>query len=246
MSLDFLSETREFQSLSRSIQKNKSGLSAAGIIEPAKSYFLASLFKQTQKKIVFIRPSPTTLFPFESQLNFYLTRLSPGANVSVFPQLAESPYYDVLPSLEARSSRMKFLYEIRFSLPDIIITDIFGLLKPVPKSEVLEDLFIELGSNEAYERDFLLEKLFQFGFDREDIVNSHGEYAWRGGIVDFFSPWSDLPVRIEFRGDSVASIREFDPATQKSVRRIDPIVSPSLREFPLSSDFHNDWWQDAA
>jgi len=246
MSLDFLSETREFQSLIQTIQKNKSGLSAAGVIEPAKSYFLASLFKQIQKKIVFIRPSPTTLFPFESQLNFYLTRLSPGANVSVFPQLAESPYYDVLPSLEARSSRMKFLYEIRFSLPDIIITDIFGLLKPVPKSEVLEGLFIELGSNEDYERDFLLEKLNQFGYDREDIVNTHGEYAWRGGIVDFFSPWSDLPVRIEFRGDSVASIREFDPATQKSVRRIDSIVGPSLREFPLSSDFHNEWWQAAA
>jgi len=246
MSLNFLSETREFQTLVRSIQNNQAGLSAAGIIEPAKPYFLASLFKQTGKKIVFIRPSPTTLFPLESQLNFYLTRLAPGAKVCVLPQLAESPYYDVLPSLEARSSRMKFLYEIRYSLPDIVVTDIFGLLKPVPEHEILKKLFIEFGTGETYERDLLLEKLNEFGYDREDIVNSHGEYAWRGGIVDFFSPWSDLPVRLEFRGDLIASIREFDPATQKSVKRIDRIILPSVREFPVSSEFQNQWWQTAA
>ena len=75
----------------------------------------------------------------------------------------------------------------------------------------------------------------------EDLINSHGEYAWRGGIVDVFSPWQPFPFRIEFSGDEVVSLREFDPSSQRSRRKIGSILLPSLREYPSSPQFLREW-----
>ena len=69
----------------------------------------------------------------------------------------------------------------------------------------------------------LAELLIDAGFTREDPADEHGEFAVRGGIVDIFPAGESQPVRLEFVGDTIESMRRYDAATQRSIESIDQI-----------------------
>jgi transcription-repair coupling factor (superfamily II helicase) len=121
------------------------------------------------------------------------------------------------------------------------VTNLLGLLKPFPAFQNIKRLFLELEVGANGGRDKILDTIEEYGYTREDLVNSAGEYAWRGGVVDVFSPWHSYPYRVEFSGDEIASIREFDTSTQRSIKKIDRLMFPSLREFPSSPQFFREW-----
>src|SRR5205814_2681502 len=82
----------------------------------------------------------------------------------------------------------------------------------------------------------LLQHLNTVGYSSTDVVEMPGEYALRGGILDVYSPEADRPLRIEFFGDEVESIRKFDPGTQRSSTPVDEAVLLPLTETPVSED----------
>jgi len=241
MSLDFLKETEEFKRLLKAIKQGEKGLKVAGLVGPSKPYFLSTLALESKKRIVFIRPSSFPLSEIEEQCRFYLSQFSSDLNVCSLPAISENPYLEIFPSLDSVSSRMRFFYDLIHNSSSLIVTHIFGLLKSFPNLQNLKRLFLNLAKGEAFDRDQILNILGEYGYTREDLINSHGEYAWRGGIVDVFSPWKPFAYRIEFSGDEIASIREFDPSSQRSVSKIERILLPSLREFPSSSQFLQEW-----
>ena len=241
MSLDFLKETEEFKRLFKAIKRGEKGLKVTGLVEASKPYFLSTLALESKKRIVFIQPSSFPLSEIEEQCRFYFTQLSSDLSLSSLPSLSENPYQEIFPSLDSVSSRMKFFYDLIHNSTSLVVTHIFGLLKPFPNPQNLKRLFLNLEKGETFERDQILNILDEYGYTREDLINSHGEYSWRGGIVDVFSPWQLLPYRIEFSGDEIASIREFDASSQLSQSKIDRILLPSLREFPSSSQFLQEW-----
>ena len=75
------------------------------------------------------------------------------------------------------------------------------------------------------------------GFTREDPVDEHGEFCVRGGIVDYFPAGADNPIRVEFVGDTVESIRGYDPATQRSIETLDQAAVVPLVEKAGSATF---------
>ncbi len=241
MSLTFLKELPNFKNLMRSLEQGETGISISGVIESAKPYFLASLASATKGKIIFIRPLSASLSPFEEQAKFFLSQLSLRLEVSSLPALSENPYQEIWPSLESISSRMFFFHKLLHQLPSLVVTNLLGLLKPFPCRRDLKRFFLDLSHGELYGRDKLLKKLAEYGYAQQDLVNSAGEFAWRGGIVDIFSPWERFPFRVEFSGDEILSLREFHPSSQRSVRKVDRICIPSLREFPTSSQFIREW-----
>src|SRR5439155_7895880 len=87
---------------------------------------------------------------------------------------------------------------------------------------------------ESFDTDALLEHLNSVGYNSTDVVEMPGEYALRGGILDVYSPEADRPVRIEFFGDEVESIRKFDPATQRSSSPADETTLLPLSETPVT------------
>jgi transcription-repair coupling factor (superfamily II helicase) len=245
MSLDFLKETEEFKRLLQAINQGGKGLKVTGLVDASKPYFLSTLALESKKRIVFIRPSSVSLSEIEEQCRFYLSQLSSDLRLSSLPSLSENPYLEIFPSLDSVTSRMKFFYDLIHNSSSLVLTHIFGLLKPFPSPKNLKQFFLNLEKGETFERDQVLNILDEYGYTLEDLINSHGEYAWRGGIVDFFSPWKPLPYRIEFSGDEIASIREFDPSSQRSVSKVDRILLPSLREFPSSPQFLQEWEEQA-
>lgn len=242
MSLKFLSQTREFRRLLHLVKETPGSVSIRGLIEPAKAYFLACLADELQKPVVFIRPLRAELVRFSEQCNFFLAELGHRTKAIPFPPLFDNPYFEVSPSLEAVSERLKLFYDLSRAKPaGLIVTNPAGLLKPVPQPSRLSGYFKELAVGDEIDRDELISTLKNFGYGQNDIVVSRGEFAWRGGIVDLFSPWEQNPFRIEFSGSEIVSLRYFDVPTQKTIKKIESLALPALREFMPAPDFIQSW-----
>ncbi|MDD8029085.1 MAG: transcription-repair coupling factor [Acidobacteriota bacterium] len=245
MSLDFLKETPEFKDLVRAVsalpktpegqallfgEEDRPRLSISGLTEAAVPYLFVQLALTGPRRVVFIRPSARPLSGFEDQARFFLQNLGSTKTVRSFPALSENPAPDAAPSLESAATRMRYFYDLLNRPPALTVTNLFGLLRPFPAPECLPELFLRLNKDAECGRDRVIERLASFGYAREDLIAFRGEYAYRGGIVDVFSPWQKNPVRIEFGGDRVVSLREFDPSTQRAVRQTEAALIPSLSE----------------
>jgi len=241
MSLDFLQGREEFRGFLQAISQEKKDLNIAGLIEQAKPYFLAVLAQEIGKRIIYIKPLSFPLPQFLEECQFFLNQFSSALKLNSLLPLSENPYQEIYPSLDTVSSRMQFFYNLLHSPPHLIITNLSGLLKPFPAPLDLEKFFLELELGNDIGRDNLLKILDEYGYTGEDLIASRGEYAWRGGIVDVFSPWEEHSFRIEFSGEEIVSLRQFGPSSQRTLRKVERILIPSLREFSGSRRFFKEW-----
>src|SRR5438046_6882090 len=108
----------------------------------------------------------------------------------------------------------------REQAPQLVIATRASLDQAAPRRGALQNALIQLrrGTNEKMER--VLEQLAGAGYERVAQVTARGQFAVRGGIVDLYSWQASLPVRLEFLGDEIESLREFDIDTQASVRNL--------------------------
>lgn len=105
--------------------------------------------------------------------------------------------------------------------PCIVVSSVEGAICRVPPPQRFRSMTIQLTAGGEYPFEQLLSRLAELGFDRKDVVEGYGDFAVRGGIVDVFPFVGDNPIRIEFWGDSVESIREFDILSQRSIRPLE-------------------------
>lgn len=115
----------------------------------------------------------------------------------------------------------------------IIVTSLMGYLKFLPSLNEEHEFEINLQKNIS--REIILKKLCDFGYNRESIVTTTGEYAVRGYIIDIFPTQSEHPVRLEFFGSELETLKEFDEDTQLSLKRIDKCVIKKFDERITSS-----------
>ncbi len=111
-----------------------------------------------------------------------------------------------------------------------IVTWPEALAEKVVNRKYLEKNTMRLSSGEKVSMDFILDLLVEYNFERADFVLEPGQFALRGGLIDVYSFSSDHPYRIEFSGDSIASIRTFDPSAQLSLVKKESItIVPDIR-----------------
>ncbi len=116
----------------------------------------------------------------------------------------------------------------------IIVTYPEALTEKVVTRKYLEKSTLKLKRGETVDLDFIYDLLDEYGFIRSDYVVEPGQFALRGGIIDVFSFTNDNPYRIEFSGDEVASLRTFDPVTQRSIDKLDHItIVPNVQDRAL-------------
>ncbi len=116
---------------------------------------------------------------------------------------------------EDEPERLKNLSLLNLSAP-LILLSLKALASPVPSPEFFERQSLTFSIETQMSRDEAAQKLIQLGYLRSDFVESPGDFAIRGGILDFYSPSSNLPTRVLFEGNQVASLRAFEPSTQMS------------------------------
>ncbi len=145
-------------------------------------------------------------------------------NILLLPENARGKL--LLPAGEA--ARARAIDRLRKEKVDIVVGSVHALLSPVPPPDSPGGTAFELCVGQEIAFLALLERFVALDYDDEFEVGVPGEFARRGGIVDVFSPAMEFPCRIEFFGDRIESIREFDPATQRSLRPIEAcrIIAP--------------------
>ncbi len=109
-----------------------------------------------------------------------------------------------------------------------IVAPVQALMQPVPSPEALEANSLTLVEGTDRDPQTLNAWLLDHGFERLELVESPGDFAIRGGIVDVFPPGGIDPVRMEFFGDTIESIRQFDPSTQRSTRELKSVRIPAV------------------
>ena len=147
--------------------------------------------------------------------------LGSDERVLFFPPTGHDPYdaeqlSDSLPLVQ----RADALGRLREGFRGILVTSVEALadLVPPPETVAVETLTVNVG--EAVEPEALVERLVAQGFEIVEFVTAPGEMALRGGILDVYPFSGGYPIRLEFFGDEVDSLREFDPTTQRSVSRL--------------------------
>ena len=128
----------------------------------------------------------------------------------------------ISPDLKVR--RLETLEQIKLGKKKIVVTNLMGYLRYLPSLSSGDKFNIRLEKNENINRTELLEKLDFLGYHRDSLVSMTGEYAVRGFIIDIFPIEAEHPIRIEFFGDDIESIRYFSEDTQLSINEVDSIT----------------------
>jgi len=118
----------------------------------------------------------------------------------------------------------------------VVIAPVEALIHPTASREAIRKCSIKLRRGSRMPMDALIDGLQSGGYRHAAEVQTVGEFSKRGGIVDVFTPSHELPLRVEFFGDDVESIREFDPQTQRSIRQIEEATIAPAQELPLPQD----------
>ena len=147
-----------------------------------------------------------------------------GANIFFFPAAQKRRTIDEA----AQVQRTETLSTLNAQRSTIIVTYPEAIAEAVPKQEELSAISFQVRTGQEIQQSVLGERLTDLGFERVDFVFEPGQFAIRGGIVDIYSYSHDLPYRLDFFGDEIESIREFDIEDQLSHSRVDTaeIVGP--------------------
>ena len=177
---------------------------------------------------------------YEDLKFFFLLMGQSTEPLSLFPPWATVPYNPAHPAHTVICQRVRTLHRLSQGIPTILISSLPAVLHKLIPPPIFQNASFALRVGGTYERDWLLRSLIRLGYQRGSLAEIPGEFSVRGGIVDICSTAQDDPVRIEFLGDAVESIRTFDPSTQESRTKLKETWILPTREFipPLDESGH--------
>ena len=154
-----------------------------------------------------------------------------------FPAHDVLPFENLSPHPEIQETRAATLWKIcqtaAGTAPLVIAPVEAACMRLFPRDHYAA-LALHLKRGEEYLPDMLVEHLLSVGYTRVDVVEMPGQVTLRGGILDVYSPEMDRPVRVDFFGDEIESIRRFDPDTQRSASNLDEALLLPLTETPVT------------
>jgi transcription-repair coupling factor (superfamily II helicase) len=176
------------------------------------------------------------LATLEEALRFF----APDVEVLVFPAWDGVPYDRVAPNGETIARRIAALAAFAGRprgdrKPLVVLTTVNALLQKVPPREFIAATSFTLQPGNVLTMQALIERLEISGYMRAGTVTDPGQYAVRGGILDLYPPGGD-PIRLDFFGDTLESIRAFDPDTQRTAARLDSVQLLPMSEITLTPE----------
>lgn len=209
----------------------------SGVTAPVRALAIAAAAKRLSDGVVlFVVPTDAEIDTSCADISFFLSVLEGSAGTVVerqvlpFPSTQVDPYRGFQPHLKVASARARVLHALATGSARVVVASAAALLTrlPEPASILLSSCEVKPGVDiDPHE---LANTLVLGGYEPADPVDAHGEFARRGGIFDIFPAGEELPIRIEFIGDMVESIRRFDPGTQRSIETLDRFGIVPVRE----------------
>jgi len=204
----------------------------SGLWSSSKAMFLTGLFEKSGQSIFVITPDSETADTLLTDLRFFSWLSASHPAIFSFPYWEILPYDTIPPHTEITHVRMSGYRALLSDTQGIFVIPANSIIQRVITPVILKRLVKKLHTGMEIEKDALAAHLVDIGYEPSDLVSSRGTFSLRGGIVDIFSPGEDNPVRLEFFGDTIESLRSFDPQTQRSVRQIDSVIIMPAKEPP--------------
>jgi transcription-repair coupling factor (superfamily II helicase) len=190
-------------------------VNCTGLSGPERAYMLYRLYKALKRPIFALCPGAKEAEALEEDLRFFSDKA--GVPIVSFPSYDILPFKPLSYRPETSSRRVEALYRMMTaSRPPVIITTVFGLLQKVIPKEALSRCCEYVLPGEETDRDDFIRRLIQDGYQETALVEEPGDFAVRGALIDVFPPLHRDPVRIEFFGDAVDSVRSFSAQDQLS------------------------------
>ena len=197
------------------------GESAAitGIGQINRSHFIAALHRETTRPLVVVCQDDMAAKRLQDELKAFL-----GMEAAVLPSRDLTLYDTAVVSRGWEQKRLRQLFDLTTGVTKLQILSWESLCQRTMPKEVLLSAAFRLETGNTYCMDRLLEQLSEAGYSRCSMVEGPGQFAIRGGILDIYSPASDMPCRAEFFGDELDTMGYFDPETQRRTENVDSIT----------------------
>jgi transcription-repair coupling factor (superfamily II helicase) len=221
----------------------------SGVAGSARALVLAALQRKIDRRVIFVARSNREVEEFQSDVDFFycaINGVSAGdQKVLAIPAIEADPYDGTSPHAEVLEQRALAFYRATRGEARILLTSLGALAERTISPDLLKASSITLRVAEEMPLELIIDLLIAAGYVRQEPVGAVGEFSLRGGILDVFSPAHDAPHRIEFFGDAVESIREFDPDTQRSVGRASESIIVPMRELSVRREEFMSWAEAA-
>ncbi|WP_428409302.1 transcription-repair coupling factor [Hyphococcus sp.] len=214
--------------------KTEGRLEVFGAPEGADALAVADAARATNNLVLHIARDGTRAAAMAQSLKFF----APDIPVIEYPAWDCLPYDRVSPSPAVSSKRMASLAAIqrRGEGAFIIVAPINAAVQKTPPKEVIANAALSLAPGATMELDGLTSYLAANGYARSSTVREPGEFAVRGGLVDIYPPGAEEPVRLDFFGDSLESVRAFDAETQRTTCQLSGFSLAAASEILLSEE----------
>jgi transcription-repair coupling factor (superfamily II helicase) len=198
-----------------------------GLAGSSASFLLTTLHEKLDEGMLIVLNDKEEASYFFDDISLFL----PKEQVYFFPSSFKSTARNGRIEQESLLRRTEVLNHISDNGKGVIITYPEALAEKVVTREVLESNTFRISVNDKLSLDFLNDVLFEYGFERVDFVFEPGQYSLRGGIIDIFSFSNEEPIRIDFFGNEVESIRSFNIDTQLSHNKLQTVsVVPNIQQ----------------
>ena len=221
-----LGKSNKFVDLIQQIENKKSPIGISGLTSVGMAQILASINEYAKKPIAIITYNEIQAKQIQENLQLFTDKTInfPAKDVVTYDYVAESkdlPY-----------ARIEALNKLKSKRNHILITTIQAVMQPLPAKETLYKHTIEFKVGGIYSLETIKQNLVNLGYTRCDLIEGRGQFSIRGGIVDI-STNDAIGVRIEFWGDEVDSIRNFNITSQRSINTLEKIQIEPAHEYIL-------------
>jgi transcription-repair coupling factor (superfamily II helicase) len=195
----------------------------------------AQAVKQRGGLNVFVTSDDSRAAAFKNAIRFF----APAVDILDFPSWDCLPYDRISPSRTVAARRAGTLFQLsnlQGGKPQILVTTINALAQLVPPRSILQNAGLDLKKGGNHSREELEHYFTMNGYTRASTVIEPGDFAIRGGLVDVFPPGFENPIRLDFFGDELESLRSFDVDTQMSTSHHEHIVLSPVSEVFLNQD----------
>ena len=245
------------------IRRGSRVVSISGLVAaPGRALVLAALQRETNRQFALITPAQRDLENWQRDISFWYCALRGVTkcedSVAILPASESDPYAGGSPHAETLERRALALWRLARSqqrgtgvtsvsyaqdarATDFVLLSSRALARRMAGPGEIVKAGAVIRRDEDIAPEELVDKLLAAGYVREDPVAAVGEFSMRGGILDVWPPGRDAPVRIEFFGDTVDSIREFDPETQLSTTQLHEVEIAPMRELIVRAPDFREW-----
>jgi transcription-repair coupling factor (superfamily II helicase) len=217
--VDRLDRVPEARALLDDVRQGRGRVAVRGLVGSSRGLFVTWLQRTTGRTVLYLVSHGDAFDEARDDLEYFGGR----ATMLAFPEPDNLPYDPASPHPGLTAQRLETLARLadhNGTEPGVVLATARGLLQRTPKPERLARAVLSVRVGHTYDPRELMERLVFLGYERLPEVEAVGQFARRGGILDIYPVGLADPLRLEFDGDTLLSLRRFDPGTQRSIEQL--------------------------